>query len=380
MRVRWKTEELWLLIAPVAVLLAVLGVARLRQRLFLPRPTPPSAIKTTVSKLLPPRPFRPLKTLATVEPSPWHHLDYSSDGRFIITAYSEANRPVVRVWDTKTERLQHTLTYPNPDFSQNWCSCAASGDGKRVAVGGWTDNRVEIFDIASGKLLWRRKVSPNALCFELTHDGNGLWLAEPHSISLWNLPSNQKELTWQLPTTEKVDDIALRPHGKLAVLTRSGPDPTSRCAIWILPRGGHHPNRARLWQRLRLPDWENHAVYSMAFSPDETRLALAARNPAKEVDDGLVLIWNLRQARVEHNWRLPGAGEVGDLQWTPNGEFLLLGAGYLGAYSWHFGGKTGVSQRRYNFPDCIHAVALRPGSLEFGAAGVGHRHLVSLLP
>jgi WD40 repeat protein len=101
-------------------------------------------------------------------------------GRWAVTASDDKT---ARVWEVETERLLQVLRPPQGKGNEGKLAAVAlSPDGRRVAVGGWTEigsdggHAIYLFDRADERLLRRLTGLPNVI-LHLAFSPDGRWLA-----------------------------------------------------------------------------------------------------------------------------------------------------------------------------------------------------------
>ena len=157
---------------------------------------------------------------------------------------------------------------------------------------------------------------------------------DKHTV-FYGIPSAGGEARRLVALETAVTRYAVSPDGTQVALLAREPEPAERAelrrrgfsqkiheedwletGVWIAPINGEGEAR-------RLP--VEGTVHQLKWSPDGTRLALAVA-PTPSVDDSLVM---LRVRVVDANTgdvlaRIENPGKLGDLAWSPDGEYLAL--------------------------------------------------------
>jgi len=170
---------------------------------------------------------------------------YSPDGKTIASMFNYGNSGKVQFWDPKTLSLLSTLDLNGYDL---W-SVQYSPDGKRFAVCGEPinvfKNTVQIWDVASGKLVTTITTSATSPIVSMAFSADGAMMATGGQyggwngiVEVWNVATGAKIST--LPTdVGKVLGVAFAPNGKqLAVAGQHLPqaieNPYGELELWNL--------------------------------------------------------------------------------------------------------------------------------------------------
>jgi WD40 repeat protein len=270
-------------------------------------------------------------------------LAFGPDGTWLVTGCPDDDR--LRIWDMATARVRKEIQFDPRDF--HFYSLTVNPDGTRVSATvegpGYKNYRLTVFDIASGKSLF----STEGLALAYSPDGR--WLAVR--------AADEKEV---LLLDARTHETAARFGGHENIVFKAAFSPDS-CRLATCSRD----RTVRLWQidPLTLPSppakggdgtvrecqvLRGHTgdIYAVAFHPDGTRLATAAR-------DGAVWLWDL--ARGEEVARLRGhGGFVWSLAFSPDGATLASGGADATVRLW----DTAPLKTRYQARH--EAVGLRP--------------------
>jgi RNA polymerase sigma factor (sigma-70 family) len=197
-------------------------------------------------------------------------LAVSPDGRTLATSYQG-----IRLWDLDAGKLRQELGDPKTFVRQ----VAFTPDGKTLAALHSQDQRVQLYDVATGK---------PGRTFKL-HDGGGSLALSPDGKLLAARDTTTDGLTrvirlWDLATGQELRRLE-GGGGPLDTLAFS---PDSRTLLW----GRQNTKVVRVWEvasgRQRRQLWGHQGdVRRIVFSPDGARAASAST-------DGSVLIWDIR--------------------------------------------------------------------------------------
>jgi len=226
-------------------------------------------------------------------------LAFSPDGKWLVAASwleAEAKESgFVTVWEVSSGKLlfsrKEAMGFPVAAFS---------GDGKRLAVGSFTDKAL-VVDTGAWKL--ERELSGHgkaARSVAFAADGRTLATASADStVVLWDLsdPARPTQSVEQLDTGSPAGAVAFAPAGNtLAVGTADG-----TVALWDLT---DLERPARLGRPLAGP---GGAVTSVAFAPDRRTVAAGTADGGTARWD-LLPLENLRAHALTRACALAGAG------------------------------------------------------------------------
>lgn len=265
---------------------------------------------------------------------------FSPNGRHLASAGSDQ---LVRLWELETGQELHRF----PGHSGSVLSVVFSPDGERLASAG-RDRQIFVWDLLhprrDGKLIGIHK--DNAACLAFHPDGRHLASgSRDRTVRLWD-SERGRELAVLEGHTALVWSVAFSPDGR--TLASASRDRT--VILWDF-------ERARLTTRLTAHRDEVNAV---AFSPVDRVLVTAS-------DDRTLALWDLSQLPE----RLPQSGEVGQLDFSPNGALLAVGCrdGRVALYD------VAGPERKFRTPLTGHqgevlAVAFAPASDVLATGGV----------
>lgn len=280
-------------------------------------------------------------------------LAFGPDGTWLVTGCNGDDR--MRIWDLATARVRKEI----PITITSSHALTVSPDGTRVATRDydWSTAtwRLSVFDIESGKLLFTTKGSA------LAYSPDGRWLAataddektllllnarthdsiaelsgheervykavfshdsrylascsQDRTVRVWkvergggrgNGASSVNDGRWTVDGEGSASQAAAAVHASSATIA------ASTSTVHTAPSTVHHPPSTVL-------KGHSDVVYGVAFHPDGTRLASAAR-------DGVICLWDV--ARGEELVRLRGHTEfVWSLAFSPDGTTLASGSG-----------------------------------------------------
>jgi len=122
-------------------------------------------------------------------------MTYTPDGKYLVTVHNfpikGKHQGVISIWDTETGQLLKKLEM---DAGRSVCGLSCSKDGRNIASLVYQQNDVEIWDIASGKIV--KTVHAPLLSNPVTGiayspDGKYLAVASGHHIKLYDIENNR---------------------------------------------------------------------------------------------------------------------------------------------------------------------------------------------
>ncbi|NEP22522.1 caspase family protein, partial [Moorena sp. SIO3I6] len=230
-----------------------------------------------------------------------YEIAFSPDGQQILSGSSDNT---VRLWDTETGQLIHTLEGHTSLVSD----IAFSPDGKQILSGSW-DTTVRLWDTETGLTLHTLEGHTSRVeAIAFSPDGKQI-LSGSHdnTVRLWDTDSGTLIHTLE-GHTSFVTEIAFSPDGKQIL-------------------SGSHDNTVRLWDTdsgtlihtLESPtDW----ITDIAFSPDGKQIISGS-------NDNTVCLWDTESGQLIH--KLEGhiknqLSSVTDIAFSPDGQQILSGS------------------------------------------------------
>ena len=224
----------------------------------------------------------------------------SPDGRWLATGGSDG---VIRLWDLATGRPRRNF---EGQHSGGVWPLAFSPDGHTIASGGWIDNKVFLWEVATGKK--RRQIPHGGGSKSLAFLNDGRTLATAGNdriVRFWNLLDGSEEESLK-GHSNTVNAIAVSPDSRL--LISASADNTVRA--WSLSGHMQSAKPALLPEKLLEASWQAlrrdeggpayDAVGTLASSPEQSIKLLAERllpAPAPDVQRITTLIADTGHAR-----------------------------------------------------------------------------------
>ena len=239
---------------------------------------------------------------------------------------SNAEKPVIRLWNIQTHRLQWKHSLPGT-------ALCFSPDGKLIAV---VKDNIELRDIQTGKLV-RRLLIPKSFggIGDLSFSPNGKMLAAssptydvPHTnrVAVWNVKSSRANRALVERQRKVITAVNWTPDSKQIVCgvadTIDSGQGEQRCALrfWNAANGKSQP--------LLQGSSNDYSVDSLAFSPDGKTLATNGSanddlNRRRNVN-GFVRFWDWRNRRVMQTLKFSRA--VNDVKFSA-GNLMAVASG-----------------------------------------------------
>ena len=284
---------------------------------------------------------------------------WSPDGQTLASASRDGT---IRLWDVVSGVPRHTFTEHTPSvLNLYW------GVDAQTLVCGYEDGKVRLWDDDGDVQLWDvvTGISRHSLYEITTYDrslslsADGQLLArenEDSTIRLWDVTTGALRHTFPRHTS-LVSNLCFSPNGRLLASARDDTkiqlwDVTTGTPLKTLgtPTGSTHSmafspdgqtlasggNGIRLWDvatgtlRHTLTGHTNQ-ILSLCFSPDGQTLASGnglSEWPEQGMPEYAIQLWDvptgeLRKTIAGH------AGRVNSLCWSPNGQTLASGGGYV---------------------------------------------------
>jgi WD40 repeat protein/class 3 adenylate cyclase/tRNA A-37 threonylcarbamoyl transferase component Bud32 len=249
------------------------------------------------------RTLRLVRTLPARDGATAAAIAFMPNGRTLVTG--GINRRVT-FWDVATGRITRTLRFADPVWG-----VAASPDGTSLAVQTWaadsSENRIEVVQLATGKVVQSHTVphGPNGVDF--THDGRELialgccWTGSGSALLVWDARTGRQLFSLGDDIDAEAFDVA--PHsGLLGVGTAGGG------FVLLDPRTGR-----RVAPPIQVAAGE---ISQASFSPDGGTVVVSS-------NDHTVSVWDLRSRSRLGNAFGPYAGTVPAVLFEPNGRLLI---------------------------------------------------------
>jgi WD40 repeat protein len=157
-----------------------------------------------------------------------------------------------------------------------WFAAAGSGPGAGTSV--WNN---------TGQLVARIPTRDGTRVLSISHDGRLIAGDLSGRVRVWALPSGEQEEAIPAFPTANISTVAFHPDGRriaVGAIPWEGNADSVKMNLKLVARGGAAPR-----------DLLGHegGIWSLAFSPDGSRLASTAR-------DGTVRVWNVDSGAAEH--------------------------------------------------------------------------------
>jgi hypothetical protein len=234
-------------------------------------------------------------------------LAFSPDGKLL--AVSDGNGTVY-LWDLATRKITEALS--SPGTSQNLIGVGFSPDGKVLASsgGGGNGGQVDLWDVATGRLIKVLKDATADGWLAFSPDGQLLAATSSGPLFLWHAATGQKYGTLYDPGTSGLADVAFSPDSQ----TLAAADYNGTAYLWNVVTGNL---TAALTAPGQNPNQEKN-VLSVAFSPDGTLLATAG--PFDHA-----YLWNVATHKIVGTFTDPdSAAQVFGVAFSPDGKTLAI--------------------------------------------------------
>lgn len=244
-----------------------------------------------------------LKHTLTSHTDSVRNLAYSPDGKFLASA-SDDN--TIKLWNAKTGELINTLT-SHSDFVKN---LAYSPDSKFLASAS-DDKTIKLWDVKTGTLkntLTGHLDYVNAVAY--SPDGKTLVSASDDStIKLWDAKTGTLKNTLT-GHTRSINVIAYSPDGK--ILASASSDKTIK--LWDTKTGELKHS------------FTGQNVNALAYSPTENILAT--------INEDTIKLWNTNTNQQIANLQHPNS--INAIAYSPNGQTIVFASGNE-IQVWHVG-------------------------------------------
>jgi WD40 repeat protein len=294
-------------------------------------------------------------------------IDTDAANHFAVTASEDKT---VRVWSLADGRLERILRLPIDygDIGKAY-AVAISPDGNTIAVGGWTgppsNQNIFLFDRASGTLKQRLSGLPNVV-YHLVYSADGRRLAASladNGIRVFDALNGYR----LLPSDTQYGNDSYSAH-----FDRTGGLVTASYDGFIrLYKTDQYKTPADRFE------WKGHRPFSVAFSPDGTRIAVGDR------DSHDVLILSGANLTAPFNpavTGIPNDQDISSVGWSPDGRFLYAGSSWSvnnreQVRRWSNGGRGAYVDVAAASQTIMELIGLKSGSMlylsstEFGLIG-----------
>ena len=210
----------------------------------------------------------------------------SPHGKMVVTAGGSASdiNGSLDIWEASSGRQLRglTLTDLRPE------SVAFHPNGTMVAVAGQSNHApIRIVNLDRGEEVLTVGRGAWVRCIAFAPDGRSLVAGDFHQpVRLWEMATGEEIFSLDTDTQTIVNAVAVSPDGRFIAAAgdaswhESGQRSASIIQLWDLATG----------EKIHSFQGHESATYSLAFSPDGSRLASGLRN-------GTVLLWEVPHAR-----------------------------------------------------------------------------------
>jgi len=225
-------------------------------------------------------------------------LVVSRDGKRLISSGHDAT---LRVWDIAGRKELRKIDR----HAEDGAALALSKNGELVACGGG-NHTLRVFDTQSGKeQLPGQGLQAGLAHLSLAPDGQTIAsVTSAGAVTVWDRATGKERLTWQTPHRAEIV-LAYSPDSKLLA---SG-SKTEPIRFWEIATGK---------EAFNIPAKEGDWLLTFGFAMEGDLFAAGYRSGAADV-------WNWREKKTLHEWKLPIPGGVQALAFAPDAKLLALG-------------------------------------------------------
>ena len=221
-------------------------------------------------------------------PNRWYqNLQFSPDGKLLLTRSIGSDRGELTVWDAETGHRLRELDGGAGQFM------AFSPDGSRLADGSaW--GKFGLYDLKTGRRLSPEDSQLEGAAVSLSPQGERVLTIGYASISTWDTTTSRRLHSFKLPGRWFRDPRRMHsPDGRYALsFTQEGNE--SQILVWDVAAG-------KRLHTVRLPDKASQVA--SAFSPNSS--LLATWHPGREA---VVRLWNVRTGKEVRSFKETKAG------------------------------------------------------------------------
>lgn len=255
---------------------------------------------------------------------------YSPDGKNIVTGSGSSRgdtrgphkRGTVRIWDTTTGNLLHSMS----DHASPVTSVSYSPNGTQIISGSW-DKTIKVWEASSGNLLRTIRAHDDRVN-SVTYSPNGKLILSGSldgTIKIWDSSSGQLINTISEPKEMQTSMLMFGEDGNNKIVKR--PNPIGSIAInpnESTVASGYLNGAIKIWDissgaLLRNINTGSHSSYGfpISYSPDGISIVSGGGS--------LVKIWDTESGNLTHS--LKGhAAEISSVSYSPDGKSVVSGS------------------------------------------------------
>lgn len=264
----------------------------------------------------------------------FYDVEFSKDSTQLITAGQDGS---IRFWDAATGKQLRTLMGHDSEVRT-----LAWSRGHKLLASGSGDKTIRLWDLETGKTTAILRGSSEAV-YRIAWSPDSLSLASSgrsSSVNIWSLRSGKA--IGKLRATDGVRGLGWSVSGTLAIGASDG-----KVSLWNVRTGkpyGHYPlSQYKYKSKIR-----THAVYSLAYSPVNSRLI------AVGFSNGSIKLWkagtkSFSQSMTPVNKTSKGKNRIGYpscIEWSPDARTIAVGDyGSYGGTVW-FWNASGAKKHK----------------------------------